>query len=148
MLSKIVSLVASTLEQISHDGFRRLPIVVTAIEAPAIVHRHASFPGSGRGLDMLFGSGEIFRNAGAVVDQDVGLQLAHHFVHLFRFPAFRSQRPIHVVPKHIHLAVVAAQLMHLPVNVIHKTAPCFLVGLAARSIGMMPIHQRIIEAMT
>jgi hypothetical protein len=74
-VEQIVAAVARALQQVAHYRFRRLPVVVAAVEAPAVVHGHAGFPGGGAGADLLLGRGEVFRDTGAIVDQNLGLQL-------------------------------------------------------------------------
>src|SRR4051812_33725119 len=53
-VEQVIAPIARTLQQITHDGFRRFPIVVATVEAPAVVHRHARFPRRGAGADLLF----------------------------------------------------------------------------------------------
>ena len=145
-VQQIVALILSALEQIADHGFRRLPIIVVVVIAPAIVHCHAGFPRGGRRLDVLFGRGEVFWNAGTIIDENVWLKLANHAIHLFRFPTFGAQRPIDVVPEHGDFAVVAAEFVHLAMNVIDETAARSFVCFAESAIGVVPIHERIVEA--
>src|SRR6185312_2502838 len=83
---------------------------------------------------------------GAVIDENVGLQAAHHFVHLFGFPTGGRQGPIHVVPEDVQFAVVRANLANLAVDVIDKAATGGFIGKAASAVRMMPVHQRVIES--
>ena len=56
------------------------------------------------------------------------------------------QRPGNVVPEHVDLSVVGQQFANLPVNIVDKPLARLLVGGAARAIGMVPVHQRIVES--
>ena len=145
-IQQVVAGVTRTGHQIAHNRFRRFPIVICALVAPTVVHGHARFPRLRIRLNVLFGSSEVFDNAGAVIDQNVRLKLAHHFVHLFGLPTFGRQRPVDVIPENVQLAVVRTQLAHLTMDVIHKPASRRFIGLAHRPVRMVPIHQRIIEA--
>ena len=75
-----------------------------------------------------------------------GCRLEHHLVHLLRLPAFGIERPGDVVPKDADFAVVRHQFTDLPVDVVDKAAARGFVGSAAGAIGMMPVHQGVIEA--
>src|SRR5580658_8744483 len=44
-IQKIVAAVARTGNEIPHNYFRALPIVIGAVVAPAVVQRHAALPG-------------------------------------------------------------------------------------------------------
>src|SRR5688572_33456376 len=61
------------------------------------------------------------------------------------FPYTTLFRSWHVVPEHVDRAVVGHQLAHLAVNVIDKATSRRLVFCAARTVRVVPVHQRIIE---
>src|ERR1700719_4752477 len=100
-IEKVVPVATCASHKIAYDGFWRFPIVIGSLITPAIIHSHTRFPGLGKGLNVLFRSGEILRYFGAVVDENVRLKLADHFVHLYGFPAIRRERPCDVVPKDV-----------------------------------------------
>ena len=98
------------------------------------------------GIDLLFRRGEIPRQAVAVVDNDVRLQLEHHLVHLLRFPLLGTERPIDVVPEDVNLSVLRHELADQAVRVFHKAHARRLIRQATRAVGVVPIHQGIIKA--
>ena len=116
--------------------------------SPACVHRHAGFPRAGARfrLDALFRRREIALELVAIVDEDVGLELEDHLVHLLRLPSLRIERPGDVVPEDVHFAVVRHQLADLAVDVVDEAPARGLVALAARAVGVVPVHQRVVEA--
>ena len=118
--------------------------------APALVHRHAGLPVPAflLGDDFLFGRAEVARQQIAIVDDDVRLQFEHHVVHLLRFPALRIEGPGDVVPQDVQRAVVGAELAYLAVDVVDKTPTRLLVIGATRTVGMVPVHQRVVESAT
>src|SRR5688572_32564444 len=59
------------------------------------------------------------------------------------FPYTTLFRSWHVVPEHVDRAVVGHQLAHLAVNVIDKATSRRLVFCAARTVRVVPVHQRI-----
>ncbi len=67
-------------------------------------------------------------------------------VHLLRFPAGGVERPGDVVPEDVDLAVVGEQFADLAVDVIDEAAAGGFVGRAARAVGVVPVHQRVVEA--
>ncbi len=122
--------------------------IVAAIEAPTIVQRHAGFPRAAflRSLDVLLRSGEIAGQQVAVVHDDIGLEREDHLVHALGFPLFGVQRPGHVVPEDVDLAVVGHQLADEAVGVVDEAAARGLVGLADGAVGVVPVHERVVEA--
>jgi hypothetical protein len=57
-----------------------------------------------------------------------------------------GQRPVDVVPEDVDLAVVGHQLADEAVGVVDKAAAGGLVGLADGAVGMVPVHERVVEA--
>src|ERR1019366_3499748 len=145
-VEEVIPGVVGASHQVAHDGLGRLPIVVGLLVAPTAVHGHAGFPGARGGADGLLGGGEIAGEAVAVVDNDLGLQLVDHVVHFFGFPLLGVERPVDVVPQNIDLAVIGEEFANVAVDVIDEAAPRGLVGEAAGAIGVVPVHQGIVEA--
>src|SRR5437016_1627924 len=66
--------------------------------------------------------------------------------HFLRFPLFGGERPVHVVPEHVNLPVVGHQFTNQPMRVSDKPLPSRFISGTACAVGMVPIHQRIVEA--
>src|SRR5262249_49534502 len=58
----------------------------------------------------------------------------------------RIQRPPYVVPENVDLAVVGQQFANESMGVFDEALARIFVGCAARTIRMMPIHERVVEA--
>ena len=109
--------------------------------------RQAGLPqATGHRLDLLFGRGEILGDAAAIVDQDVWLMLTHHRIERDGLHCYAIQRPVDVVPEQIDLSVVAHQFAHQAVGIAYETLPRGFVGGTGDAVGVMPVHQRIIQA--
>ena len=126
--------------------FGGLPLGVVLLVAPAEVHGVAGFPGAVVGLDLVLGRGEVAGQAVAVVDDDVGLEFEDHLVHLFGAPLLGGERLVDVVPEDVDLAVVGHQLADEAVGVVDKALAGFGVGFAADAVGVVPVHERVVEA--
>ena len=67
--------------------------------------------------------------------------------HLDALPQLRRrQRPGDVVPEDVDLAVVGHQLAHAALREIEEAAAGGFVRGAQRAVGMVPVHQRVVEA--
>src|ERR1017187_2662616 len=147
-VEQIVAASSVAVGDIGDDTLGRLPAVVEAVEAPTIVEGHAAFPRTtGLGsADFLLGRGEIAFEAVAVIDDDLRLQVEDHLVHALRLPPFGRERPVDVVPEHVDFAVVGHQLADKAVGVGDEALARLLAGLAFGAVGMVPVHERVIEA--
>src|SRR6266851_3048659 len=147
-IKQIIAAVANAGDEVADDGLRRLPVIVGTLIAPAIVEGHAALPGAAVGLgdDLLFGSGEVSGELVAVVHDDVGLKLEDHLVHALGLPSPGVERPGDVVPEHVDLAVVGEQLADEAVGVFDEALAGLLIGGAASAVGMVPVHERVVEA--
>src|SRR5262249_50330542 len=144
----VVAAITRTRNQILNYAPRALPIIVGALVSPAIVEGHAGFPSAAflvRG-DLLFRCGEVTRKFVSVVDDDVRLKLKDHLVHALGFPGLSIKRPSDVVPKNVNFSVVGQKLAKLGVNVFHEAFSRGLIRGTARTVRMVPIHKRIVEA--
>ena len=63
-----------------------------------------------------------------------------------RFPLFRAERPIDVVPEDVNLSVLRHQFADQAVGVFHKAHTRRLIRQATSAIGVVPIHQGIVKA--
>ena len=97
------------------------------------------------GSDFLLRRGKVARQAVPVVNDDIRLQLENHLVHLRRFPLLCTERPIDVIPEHIDLSVLRHEFADQAVRVFHEPHACRFIGQTSRTIGVVPIHQRIVE---
>src|SRR5579872_2704966 len=139
-VEQIITAVASAGGQVLNHLLGCFPAVIRALVAPTVIHRHAGFPRGCGGLDVLLRRGKIFRQTGSVVDDDLGLQLANHAIHLRGFPTFGRQGPVDVIPEHVQLAVIRAQFADLPIDVVDESPAGRFVRRAASTVGVMPIH--------
>ena len=111
-----------------------------------------------KGADHLFGRVEVCTHATAIVDEDVGLELADLAEQLFRVPDFCAGKDIlaavafdllrlrkmlleAIKPQDGYVTIVAAQLSHLGMKIVQIP----LVMLVA-IIRVAPIGLRVVTA--
>ena len=155
-VQQIIASLARAIDQIANDRRDRFPILVVLVIAPVVVHRHARFPrlGIGAAGNRLFRSAIVAHVAFAdpIVDDDVRLQRADVFVKIVTALFRPSVFPLAVEPEDADRAIVGQQFLDLA---LHISRVAIHVGLARgpvvprpalAPVGMMPVHDRIIEA--
>ena len=147
-IQQIVAAAACAGDEIVDDGLRRLPIIVGFVVSPTVIEGHTGFPCASlvSRADLLLGRRKISRQSVAVVNNNVRLKLENHVVHLLRLPLLGRQGPVNVVPQDVDLPVVGHEFTNQPVGIGDESLPRRFIGCAARSIRMVPVHQRIVEA--
>ncbi len=156
-----VAALGGDVDQRAHQVAGGLEVVVGAVVAPVVVHRHAGLPvDAGQALrrDLLLGragSRREFHPAApdAVVDDDVGLQGAHEVVEVAAALVVPGALPLAVEPEDVDGAVVREQLAHLglqvrdvtrEVGVRDGTIP--LPVAAGQVVGVAPVHDGVVPA--
>ena len=117
--------------------------------APRAVEGHAGLPGPAHlgFLDVLLGRAEVLVQLGPVVDEDVRLEPADHGVAAAAVPRLGGpERPGHVIPQDVDLAIMGHEFPDAAGREVAEPAAGLLVVRAAGAVGVVPVHQRIIEA--
>ena len=158
-----------------HEQFGRLPVQIVTVVAPGAVEGLAGFPVYGlavhvqpTGRDELLGGVEILLEFAAVIDDDIGLQFAHHPDEFLTLPvvfalAFAPAIVLlgvgEVEPQEIDGAEVGEDFAYLAVEVLgilahvtvfgrlpEREVVCLGMHAVYGKLRVMPVDERIVEA--
>ena len=93
---------------------------------------------------MPLEDGKVFRHIRPIVDQDIRLELADHGIQSLGLELLRVQEPVAVVPEDINLAIIAADLPDLSVEVLDVTLLSLPVRCATRVIRVMEVQEGLV----
>ena len=102
-----------------------------------------------KAADLLLGRVKVARQAGPIVDEDTGLQLADHAGEVFRIPHFRNEHvsPCEgVKPEDVHLAIFGAELADRLVLILDIALVLFALPMERVVVGMDPVALRVVDA--
>ena len=119
------------------------------VEAPTVVHRHAAFPSASRFPHAVISCSGVEKStfqAVAIVQDNFRLEFENHFVHASRFPLLRGRWPVRRHTRGRRSCRSSSESRISPCVYSTKRLRAASSVLQARAVGMVPVHERIIEA--